>query len=85
MGNWHCQNRYDVVVGQYPFQLDMTYCFFLHFLGLFVNLILGESKLEEYLLENEPVEANISKAKAQLGEGETYLQFVTQQDNKVPS
>jgi hypothetical protein len=52
---------------------------------LFVNLILGESKLEEYLLENEPVEANISKAKAQLGEGETYLQFVTQQDNKVPS
>ena len=75
-----------MAVGQYPFQLNMTYiAFFFIFLGLFVNLILGESKLEEYLLENEPVEANISKAKAQLGEGETYLQFVTQQDNKVPS
>ncbi|XP_052106060.1 tetratricopeptide repeat protein 7B-like [Mytilus californianus] len=51
-------------------------------LALFVNLILGESKLEEYLLENEPIESNITKAKTQLGEGETYLQFVTQQDNK---
>lgn len=37
------------------------------------NFLIGEGKLESYLEENPPTEANISKAKTGLAEARKYL------------
>ncbi|XP_015922937.1 tetratricopeptide repeat protein 7B isoform X2 [Parasteatoda tepidariorum] len=44
------------------------------FPDVLVNFLIGESKLEQFLEENLPIESNISKAKTGLTEAKRYLQ-----------
>lgn len=46
------------------------------------NFLIGEGKLESFLEENPPIEANFSKAKAGLGDAKSYLNLVTGDDGK---
>ncbi|GAB0097213.1 Tetratricopeptide repeat [Sergentomyia squamirostris] len=46
------------------------------------NFLIGEGKLENFLDENPPIEANFTKAKTGLSEAKSYLQMVTGDDGQ---
>lgn len=46
------------------------------------NFLIGEGKLESFLEENPPIEANFSKAKTGLVDAKNYLNLVTGEDGK---
>lgn len=46
------------------------------------NFLIGEGKLESFLEENPPIEANFSKAKTGLIDAKNYLNLVTGDDGK---
>lgn len=46
------------------------------------NFLIGEGKLESFLEENPPIEANFSKAKTGLIDAKSYLNLVTGDDGK---
>lgn len=58
--------------------------FYLLFLDVLVNFLIGECKLEQFLEENPPIESNISKAKTGLTEAKRFLQTcISEQGAKV--
>ena len=62
----------------------MTHLHFFLTSELLAILVLGESRLERYLLENPPTEANIGKACEELHEAQQQLLDVLKGEPKVP-
>lgn len=56
--------------------------FLLFFVECLSNFLIGEGKLESFLEENSPIEANFAKAKNGLFEAKNYLNLVTGEDGK---
>lgn len=54
----------------------------MQFVECLANFLIGEGKLESFLEENPPIEANFSKAKTGLIDAKNYLNLVTGDDGK---
>lgn len=54
----------------------------IHIVECLAHFLIGEGKLECFLEDNPPIEANFAKAKAGLGDATNYLNLVTGDDGK---
>lgn len=62
--------------------IDYSICLFEFAPECLANFLIGEGKLESFLEENPPIEANFSKAKTGLIDAKNYLNLVTGDDGK---
>lgn len=66
----------------YFFQFHKTNAIETIYTECLANFLIGEGKLESFLEENPPIEANFTKAKNGLVDAKNYLNLVTGDDGK---